>query len=233
MPGAKIQPNNPANDPDLKPVKGHSQFKPNYSLYKTHTFGLIEPHFAAESVPDDNKFEYRSGADIDTLNLKAPIMTPMRMSKDTFFVPLRAIIPFNADLLVTNPLTGEDIIPKAVNAVLGWNGISGFPYSLRTILNRLGLVSVGQEAGSLTLETHRAFVTAMLYRTCQAYLLLSPIFSYGSLAQSLGYNFAADFHGYRRVDNGAFLDFDQTLEVNFSYLKSALKHPENQSCIHG
>ena len=136
MPGAKIQANNPANDPDLKPVKGYSHFKPNMSLYKTHRFGMYEPHFALEVVPGDKKISYRSGSDIDTQNLKAPLMTPVKMSKDTFFVPVRALLPHNADLLTTNPLTGEDIVPEKVNCVLQANKSTGA--NLKQLIGQIG-----------------------------------------------------------------------------------------------
>lgn len=109
--------NNPANDPDKKPIKQHSKFKPNYSLYSTMLYGRNTPFFAMEVVADD-KVNLRVNADVDTLNLSSPLMFPVKMYHDHFFVPLRAILPENADLLVTNPLTGDDIVPEDVNAVL-------------------------------------------------------------------------------------------------------------------
>lgn len=225
MPGAKIQPNNPANDPELKPVKGHSKFKPNLSLYKTHTFGLIEPHYAGEVVPDDKNYSYRSGADVDTLSLKAPVMTPMKMSKDTFFVPLRAILPNNADLITTNPLTGDDIVPEAVNSVLYLNRMGSYSnHLIQELLADFNSALKGYTRGSTStaVGTHLRYVTNLLGRTLQMYSYASPFLSYGSLAQSLGYNFAAGFQGLCRED-GRYLDFDETLEVVFSHLVSLLK----------
>lgn len=216
MPGAITQANNPANDPDLKPVKGHSKFKPNMSLYKTHRYGMIEPHFALEVVPDDKKVSYRSGSDVDTQNLKAPLMTPVKMNKDTFFVPLRAILPHNADLLITNPLTGQDIIPENVNCVLD-------PTILNDLVTEVGkqLVRIVQGRATSAPTPYAdsyAFFSHSILRILSAYQLGSPLLSYGSLAQSLGYNFAACYYGFRR-ENGTYMTFDESMDVLFRYIR--------------
>lgn len=115
MPHAQhLSGNNPANDPDLKPVKNRSKFTPNRSLYQTMIFGLNTPHFAMECVEGDN-VSVRVGTDFDTYTLKAPLMTPVKMHKDYFYVPFRAILPNNAPLIVTNPLTGDDVVASLVN----------------------------------------------------------------------------------------------------------------------
>lgn len=228
MPGAKIQPNNPANDPNLKPIKGYSKFQPNMSLYKTHTFGLIEPHFAFDVVPDDKKVQYRSGTDIDTQNLKAPLMTPMRAMKDTFFVPIRALLPHNADLLVTNPLTGQDIDPEKVNTLLFFNtttsGSTYFGDALESMMHRWWRTVAGYtgNSGTTGFTDSDAYMAQLLESNLLAYSLLAPIFSYGSLAQSLGYNFAFGFTGLRH-DNGDRMDFDQTFDILMNFIKAHVK----------
>lgn len=228
MPGAKIQPNNPANDPNLKPIKGYSKFQPNMSLYKTHTFGLIEPHFAFDVVPDDKKVQYRSGTDIDTQNLKAPLMTPMRAMKDTFFVPIRALLPHNADLLVTNPLTGQDIDPEQVNTLLFFNTTQNGSYyfgdALEGMMHRWWRTVAGYtgNSGTTGFTDSDAYMAQLLESNLVAYSLLAPIFSYGSLAQSLGYNFAFGFTGLRH-DNGDRMNFDQTFDILMSFIKAHVK----------
>lgn len=221
MPGAKTQANNPANDPDLKPVKGHSKFKPNMSLYKTHRYGMIEPHYAMEVVPDDQKLSYRSGSDVDTQNLRAPLMTPVKMNKDTFFVPLRAILPHNADLLVTNPLTGQDIQPENVNALILPNtGLSQFVQGINGALLKLITGRPGMSPAPYSDPYH--FLSDAILKVLQCYQLGSPILSYGSLAQSLGYNFAACYYGFQRED-GTFMTFDETMDLFFRYFRDKVK----------
>lgn len=227
MPGAKIQANNPANDPNLKPIKGYSKFQPNMSLYKTHTFGLIEPHFAFDVVPDDKKVQYRSGTDLDTQNLKAPLMTPMRVMKDTFFVPIRALMPHNADLLVTNPLTGQDIDPQQVNTLIRLNSTSGnntFGDAINSISHRWWRTVAGYtgNSGTTGFTDSDVFFAQLLESSLLSYQILSPILSYGSLAQSLGYNFAFGYTGLRH-DNGDRLDFDQTFDILMNFLRAHVK----------
>lgn len=108
--------NNPANDPDKKPIKSRSKFSPNYSLFQTALFGYNSPMAAMEVVPDD-KVSIRVASDVDTFTLKAPLMAPVKMNKDYFYAPMRALLPKNSERLVTNPLTGDDIDARLVNAV--------------------------------------------------------------------------------------------------------------------
>lgn len=108
--------NNPANDPDKKPIKSRSKFSPNYSLFQTALFGYNSPMAAMEVVPDD-KVSIRVASDVDTFTLKAPLMAPVKMNKDYFYAPMRALLPKNSERLITNPLTGDDIDPRLVNAV--------------------------------------------------------------------------------------------------------------------
>lgn len=228
MPGAKIQPNNPANDPNLKPIKGYSKFQPNMSLYKTHTFGLIEPHFAFDVVPDDKKVQYRSGTDLDTQNLKAPMMTPMRVMKDTFFVPIRALLPHNADLLVTNPLTGQDIDATKVNTLIHFGcttaGNRYFGDAINAMSHRWWRTVAGYtgNSGTTAFGDSATFFAQLVLSNFLAYQILSPILSYGSLAQSLGYNFAFGYTGLRH-DNGDRMDFDQTFDILMNFVRGHVK----------
>ena len=116
-----LAPGNPANEPDKKPVKHHSHFKPSMSHYYGALAGLLNLSYAAQTVPSDEGFSVRCTSDIDTFSLKAPMMVPVRHKKAYFYVPRKAIIPENADLLTTNPLTGEDIIPEHINTVIHQN----------------------------------------------------------------------------------------------------------------
>lgn len=108
---------NPVNDPTQKSVKTHSKFTPNYSRYDTHRFGLNTPHFAMAGVADDD-ISMRCSADVDTFTLKAPLMQPVKRNMDYFQMSLRAMLPHNAELIITNPLFGDDIDPYKANAVI-------------------------------------------------------------------------------------------------------------------
>lgn len=155
-----LQGNNPANDPDKKPVKGRSVFKPNRSFWQTMLFGMNTPHFAMEAVEGD-QVSVRVASDVDTQTLKAPLMQPVKMSKDYFFAPLRAILPANAERLTTNPLSGDDVIAEDVNCVIS-------RYDLYTIMATLAQrleTCLGQanNAASLTAADAYLLKTAIVY----------------------------------------------------------------------
>ena len=199
--------NNPANDPDKKPIKSHSSFKPNYSLYQTMLYGLNQPHFAMEVVGDD-KINLRCNTDIDTFNLKAPLMFPVKMYHDYFFVPLRAILPHNSDLLVTNPLTGDDVVAKDVNC--------GFDptYVIRMIARANDLLGqVSNDQGSYFTQSVYFWThwLATFFTTMQ---LSEPFCSAGSLLNTLGHN-TDDWifqHEYRKSDGHEYT-YDEVVEA--------------------
>lgn len=116
MPGAVAQRNNPANDPNVKPIKHHSNFRPNSTIFHTDRYGEVGPVFAMPVVADDS-IQLRVNADVDTYTLKAPVMSPVRRNTTGVYVPLRAILPKNYELFITNPLTGDDIVAGDVNCV--------------------------------------------------------------------------------------------------------------------
>lgn len=175
---ATIVQKNPANDPDRKPVKSRSSFKPNRSLYTTHKFGLNSPILGFETTEGD-RVSIRVKTDLDTLNMVAPVMTPLRMSKDYFFAPLRAILPHNAELLITNPLTGQDINPDNVNTIIGKGSLNNYIISLRSNINsNISNASVAADGQTSAKHLIRALVAALAYG--------DPILSTGSLFQNLG-----------------------------------------------
>lgn len=178
--------NNPANDPDKKPIKSHSKFVPNYSLYSGMLYGRYNPHFAMEVVPDDQKVSLRCNTDVDTLNLKAPLMFPVKMFKDYFLVPLRAILPNNADLLVTNPLTGQDVVPENVNAGFNPSSLAAYLTNAFTPTNR-GLRRVCENSGGTFTangDWYAKFLAAF-FATSQT---LNMFASLGGMLHTLGFN---------------------------------------------
>lgn len=201
---ATIVQKNPANDPDRKPVKNRSSFKPNRSLYTTHKFGLNSPILGFETTEGD-RVSIRVKTDLDTLNMAAPVMTPLRMSKDYFFAPLRAILPHNAELLITNPLTGQDVNPDNVNCIIGKGNLNNYISSLLSNINsNISNASAAADGATSAKHLIRALVAALAYG--------DPILSTGSLLQNLGCSTSvlaywsdisdsANFNGYRSWDS--------------------------------
>ena len=173
--------NNPANDPDSKPVKGRSMFKPNRSFYQTVQFGLNSPHFAFDALEGD-KLSVRIGSDVDTYSLKAPLMTPVKMQKDYFFVPLRSIIPLGAEKLITNPLTGDDVVAENVNCVVDtyWLGFYVQQAASSVVAGDLTAASAAASVGDADAYLLRAL--------CNYVSRVEPFASYGSLLTHLGHS---------------------------------------------
>lgn len=198
--------NNPVNDPDLKPVKGYSKFKPNRSLYQTMCFGLNTPHFAMEVVEGDKNVSVRVASDVDTMTLSAPLMTPVKMYKDYFFVPLRAILPNNAELLVTNPLSGDDIVAEDVNC--GFMQSDLYSYMQNSFLNRLS-ADVSELLPTQTLDSQTRALR-LVGMACYLCGFGDLFFSSQSLLNVLGHgnnwlSFGLDHTG-RRITYDRFVD---------------------------
>lgn len=215
--------NNPANDPDKKPVRSRSHFKPNVSVYQTARFGEVTPFYGAEVVPDDENVSIRVNSDVDTLTLKSPLMAPLRMNKDYFFAPLRAILPFNSERLVTNPLTGDDVVPEDVNCVIRPQdilrvinpnlGSNVSPVLLLDVLQSVGAYASGNYPISVTSSVkHLIGYFVSFYR--KAWYFLSE----GSPARNFGFNFHQLFHGPRKNANMERLTFDEFCEEYFSWI---------------
>lgn len=210
---------NPVNDPSQKPVKTHSKFTPNYSLYATHQFGLNSPFYVSEGVADDD-ISLRTNIDTDTFTLKAPLMQPVKRSVDYFQVPFRAIMPETAELLITNPLRGDDINPLAVTPNLGRGSFEAFLRSCFLSANGTGLRginsildgsayvagSIGVKAGSVYLED----AGARIFRFIQ---VMNLFLSKGSLVNHLGINLRKQAR-VRYIGNPSYrLDFDTFVDL--------------------
>lgn len=218
MPMHGLVGNNPANDPDKKPIKSRSEFKPNFSLFMSSKFGQYSPFLGAEIVPDD-RVSIRVASDVDTFTLKAPLMCPVKMNKDYFFVPYRAILPKNSDLLVTNPKTGQDIVPENVNCVIRPYQI---PYSLDTILYDLNraLNDVANDAQTYFMQ----LLSVAIGWYAKSWFLLSE----ASPAANLGYGFQGLFHGPKRTASGYAgtnrISWDEHMDLIWDLL---IEHIEN------
>lgn len=199
-----LQGNNPANDPDKKPVKGRSKFRPNRSFFQTMQFGLNTPHFAMETVEGDH-VSVRVATDLDTQSLKAPLMQPVRMNKDYFFAPLRAILPLNAERLVTNPLSGEDIVPEDVNCVIKRSDLYTIINTGKTNVNA-ALSAAGSADG---LKKADAYLIKALVIAIQR---LEPFTSAGCLLNVLGHG-VAHATQWGTLANGKKIYFDKFLDA--------------------
>ncbi len=101
-----------------KPLKSRSTYDLSYRMACTPRYAFITPFFKFEGVPGD-RVSLRSGHNLRTLSLKSPLFQNLRMNKDFYAVPMKALLPLNWDKLFNNPVQGEDINPLAMNTLIG------------------------------------------------------------------------------------------------------------------
>lgn len=209
--------NNPANDPDKKPVNSHSKFQPNMSHFYTALFGQLAPSYAAEIVQADKNFSVRCQSEIDTFTLKAPLMTPVRHNKAYFFVPMRAILPETADLIVTNPTTGEDVDPLKVNCLMGRTQLMAKIAQVIATLNTViqNVDSSNPPVPGAGSYTHADVIGAIL----SSYQLLRNFCSDASLLNRMGISTFGYFQGPFSWKKGRYLTFDEIYEYFFDWIR--------------
>lgn len=210
-----LRPGNPANDPSSKPVKGVSTFKPNYSTYQTMKFGHYTPHMAYDVVPKDH-MEIRVGHDVDTFSLKAPVMTPIRMDKDYFFVPHRTILPNTSDLIITNPMTGDDVDALECNTAFDMSVLTSyFSAIISKVRNAFNIAPPsGSDAENLV---------TWLFHALNTYQLGAKFFSDGSLLNYMGISFSRYFYINRPADTIREFYFDKWFDSVIQVLSTKIK----------
>lgn len=96
------------NNPDYVNQQGYNTFSLSRQNCMTLRFGEITPFFVFNGVPGD-KLNMKSSHEIRTHTLSSPLMSSMKISKDVFYVPLKAIMPHTFDYLYSNPVQGDDV----------------------------------------------------------------------------------------------------------------------------
>lgn len=196
---------------DSKSIKARSKFDLSHHHLTTLPFGEYVPFFAMECVNGDN-INLRSQHSLNTFTLKSPILSNIRMRKDYFSVPMEAILPFNWDKIITNPLFGDDVDAEKVNCVLDLSlfnyksspSSKSFVELFNANLNQAQIKTLGLQLNLLTI--------AELF------------FSNGSLLSRMGYNFNKLFQfsnsdGGVRYENG----IDDIIEDYYNKLPGNLE----------
>ena len=155
--------------------RSRSKFFLKQRIMDTYRFGEYHPHFVFDGVSSD-KYIMRSIHNARSYTLKAPLMQDIQMHKDYFYIPLRAILPFQAERIVTNPTLGDDVPSDA------YTYVSDFTNKIKSISDAF-IASL--KASSLSSDQdYRDFLCLYL----QWVVFLESIYSNGSLIASLGCN---------------------------------------------
>lgn len=174
--------NTPVGDnAHTQPSKAVNKDKPRSSVnasvldlsranFKTERFGTYNP-FEVIDVTARDIVPLHNSHNVRTLPMKSPMLNPLQLHKDYFFVPMDAILPRTWEYIFKQPSQGDDV-PADAHCLFDFSFI-------RSALNRLR--TVAEEDIPATLSD--------FFRVLSLELLLSR----GSLLNSLGKTFHYDF----------------------------------------
>lgn len=207
-----VEKSNLVDSQDSKSIKARSKFDLSHHHLTTLPFGQYVPFFSMECVNGDD-IKLRSQHSLNTFTLKSPILSNIRMRKDYFSVPMEAILPFNWDKIITNPLFGDDVDAETVNCVLDlsvFNTYKETEYN-KSFIQLLNLMF--NEATSWSAESDGARFNAIT--------IIELFFSKGSLLSRLGYNFS-NLLKIDNTDEGVSYDVDGFIEDVYGHLKPSV-----------
>lgn len=201
---------NSQNQTNGKHIHNYSTFNKSlsYRNYNTHRFGEITPTFVMEGVERDS-ISVNSADKIDSLSLAAPFKGSIRKIKESFKIPLSAILPRQWDRIYTQPSNGDDVpsatyltpncVIKDPSQVVFDEALHDFEY-----ITTLGKY---QYIGPYALKT---------------LIMMEYFFSNGSLLSSMGCHL-----GFRFSYDGKTFDqyFDAAVHDAFKYVKTITCNP--------
>ena len=200
---AEIVNGNPINETHANVKRSRSTFPLKQTILDTHRFGEYHPIFVLDGVTSD-KLPIRSAHVARSYTLKAPLMQDIKMHKDFFLVPLRAILPFQADRIVTNPTMGDDVPSDA------YTNVSDF-------VSKIDLINQSFCSSLTALSSASPFVPTTFWTLYLKYFVfMESIFSSGSLLSSLGCNLSSYCLSYRSDnDTSVSIDIDHCFDYIF------------------
>lgn len=92
----------------------HNTFDNSYFNFKTQRYGKYEPFWWKVCTAGDNE-PYSNSHNVRSLPFSSPILSPMKLNKDYFQVPMYAIQPNAWDYIFKNPNQGDDVPSDAQN----------------------------------------------------------------------------------------------------------------------
>lgn len=146
--------------------------------FKTERFGTYNP-FEVIDVTARDIVPLHNSHNVRTLPMKSPMLNPLQLHKDYFFVPMDAILPRTWEYIFKQPSQGDDV-PNDAHCLWDFSVLQVIYTGLRNLVTSSSITSITipQFLGLMSLEF---------------------FFSRGSLLNSLGKTFHADFD--KVIDN--------------------------------
>lgn len=169
------------NEPKQKVSR--SFFDLSHRVCSTDVYGRVQPFLHFEAIRGD-EITFGANTTLRSLTLQTPQMSKIYEQKDFFAVPMQAILPFNWDLIETQPVTGDDVNSNLVSCALPFNPSSEPDIPLFSTPTGIGS---SVKAGYYMLRL----------------FLCNLLFSDDSVAKRLGYNFSSSIYriSFKTQDN--------------------------------
>ena len=106
--GKALKPSNPQNEVNPRTFHSHNTFPMSYKHPLTARYGDVTPFYVFEAEPLD-KVPFGSIHEVLSDPLKSVNFSDIRMIKDYFSVPFKAIMPNTWDLWYVPPTQGDDV----------------------------------------------------------------------------------------------------------------------------
>lgn len=114
-PNNSTQPTKAVNRQGVSVKHTHNTFDNSYYNYMTTSFGVYFPFFSMEGVPGDI-IPLHSEHTVRSLPMSSPFLSNLSLNKDTFMVPMQAILPNTWELIYKTPAQGDDV-PEDANCL--------------------------------------------------------------------------------------------------------------------
>lgn len=181
----------------------HNTFDNSYFNFKTQRYGMYEPFFWKHCVPGDNE-PFSNSHNVRSLPFASPILSPMKLNKDYFQVPMYAIQPNAWDHIYKNPTQGDDVPADAQNLfpLFSDSSVSADPLSIfGTFASAFsGLVTATSSDG------------ALFSRSLLIFMMYENFFSSGSLLYQMGYKINPLF----KTSANELISYDEAFDIIFS-----------------
>lgn len=182
----------------------HNTFDNSYFNFKTQRYGKYEPFWWKVCTAGDNE-PFSNSHNVRSLPFASPVLSPMKLNKDYFQVPMYAIQPNAWDYIFKNPNQGDDVPLDAQNIFsLGSGNESIFELFKFAMSNFRRYIDDGYDA-----ITDEILDVSMLI-----FIMYENLLSSGSLLFSLGYKINPLFYEYEGDTSRAY-SYDEVFDKQF------------------
>lgn len=183
---------NDVNDTSFENQTGYFPYDLFHQEFITPRFGEITPSMCLLTAPGD-RHAVHDGTKTILTQINGNFLQTMRQYIDSWFIPLRSLMPNNYEKFIANPSKGDDLPMSAHPMFPIWLFLNEYLYSYTKFNFKVGSANSvntslyeisSQGTSSLANGTYDYYISRLM--------LLSYVFSRGQLFDYLGYCFDQD-----------------------------------------